>query len=253
MTTHFAPAEKATPETLVQEISFVSQNPVMTSLLHSIGGIIAVLNRQRQIIALNTSLLKMLGVENPEEVLGLRPGEAFHCIHANKEAGGCGTSKWCSTCGAAIAIVSSWETDSPVEKRCALTYSDDNSTATIALNVKSQPVTIDSNRFLLLYIEDISLEEQRAALERTFFHDINNMISGLIGASELLTDGYDSDLVNTISQIAFRLKDEIAIQQCARNSNYETYKPVIQPISISDIIAELKRFFANHPASAENH
>ena len=42
------------------------------------------------------------------------------CIHAKKEPAGCGTTEFCSTCGAAIAIVSSFAENRSVERVCAL-------------------------------------------------------------------------------------------------------------------------------------
>ena len=107
MDTYFAPAERANENELVAEIEMVNKNPVMSGLLHSISGLLAILDEHRQIIAFNDSFLKMLGIHDPSEALGLRPGESLQCIHAHEEPGGCGTSKFCSTCGAAIAIVSS--------------------------------------------------------------------------------------------------------------------------------------------------
>ena len=79
------------------------------------------MNEHRQIVALNDTFLKMLGISDAEEKLGLRPGEAVDCIHAHEMDGGCGTSKYCSSCGAAIAIVTCIDEDRPAEKICALT------------------------------------------------------------------------------------------------------------------------------------
>ncbi|WP_419662209.1 PAS domain-containing protein [Desulfosarcina variabilis] len=98
----------------------MSKNPVMSGLLHSISGLLAILDENRQIVAVNDSFLKMLGIDDPAQTLGLRPGEALNCVHAHRPPAGCGTTRACSTCGAAIAIVSSLEQNQPTEKMCAL-------------------------------------------------------------------------------------------------------------------------------------
>jgi len=175
METYFAPAGRMNENELVAEIKIVSQNPLVSGLLHLIGGLLAVLDEHRQIIALNNSFLQMLGVVNPEKALGLRPGEALQCIHAHDEPAGCGTTKFCSTCGAAIAIVSSLGQDKPVEKICALSANRGGKEVDIVLLVKSHPIKIDNKKFLLLFLQDISQQQQRAALERTFFHDVNTI------------------------------------------------------------------------------
>jgi hypothetical protein len=115
--------------------------------------------------------------------LGLRPGEALQCIHANDEPAGCGTTQFCSTCGAAIAIVSSLGQDKPVEKICALSANRGGKEVDIALLVKAHPIKIDKKIFLLLFLQDITKQQQRAALERTFFHDVSNMLNVMIMGS----------------------------------------------------------------------
>ena len=156
MDTYFAPAERAGEKELAAEIKKVNKNPVMSGLLHSISGLLAVLDEHRQIIAINDLFLKNLGIEDPAEALGLRPGEALQCVHAHEKPAGCGTTRFCSTCGAAIAIVASLSQDKPVERICALGANRGGRTVDIALLVKSQPIKIDEKRFLLLFLQDIT-------------------------------------------------------------------------------------------------
>ena len=250
MDTYFAPAERANEKELIAEIEMVNQNPVMSGLLHSISGLLAILDEHRQIIAINDSFLKMLGINDPSEALGLRPGEALQCIHAHEEPAGCGTTKFCSTCGAAIAIVSSLGQDKPAERICALTANRGGQTVDIALLVRSHQIKIDGKKFLLLFLQDITIQQQRAALERTFFHDVNNMLTGLVGASEMLSlENCQSDLVKIIHQSSLRLKKEVDIQRCLLQRESCTYQPLWQKIDTSQVIEELQSFFTNHPAA----
>lgn len=250
MDTFFASPERAEKEDLVAEIELVNKNPVITGLLHSVGGLLAILDKHRQIVALNDSFLNMLGIDDPYESLGLRPGEAVKCIHAHEAPAGCGTTKFCSTCGAAIAIVSSLKKGKPVERICALTVKRAEALIDIALLVRSHPIKIDRKSFLLLFLQDITREQQRAALERTFFHDINNMLSGLCGASEILAlkDG-DSDLIRMINQSSLRMKKEVEMQRILLQGELCSFKPVRHQIAIKQVIDELQSFFTNHPAT----
>ena len=115
--TYFAPAARAQAPELHKDIDFAAHNPVIDGLLKTTSGMLAVLNEHRQILAANEALLKTLGIENASDVLGLRPGEAVSCVYADRHPGGCGTSEYCQTCGAAIAIVTSLAEDEPVERR----------------------------------------------------------------------------------------------------------------------------------------
>lgn len=249
MDTYFALAERVNEKEIATEIKIVSQNPLVSGLLHSISGLLAVLDEHRQIVALNDSFLQMLGVDDPAKVLGLRPGEALQCIHAHDEPAGCGTTKSCSTCGAAIAIVSSLGQNKPVERTCALSANRGGKEVDIALLVKSHPIVIDKKKFLLLFLQDITKQQQRAALERTFFHDINNMLSMLLGTAELLVLNEPSELAKTVHQASQRLMNEVAIQRCLSESESRDYLPVWLEITTGQILEELHSFFDNHPAA----
>jgi signal transduction histidine kinase len=247
--TYFAPAERTAANDLAAEIEIISKNPVTTGLLHCVSGLLAILDENRQIVAVNDTFLQMMGITDPAETLGLRQGEALLCVHAHKEPSGCGTTKFCSSCGAAIAIVSSLEHNIPMEKICALTAQRKGKHVDMALLVRSQPLTIDNKRFLLLFLQDITRQQQRAALERTFFHDINNMLTMLLGASQLLIKKHPSGLATTVHDAAFRLHKEIAIQHCLSQNDSYTFQPSRHEITTGEIVKELQTFFLNHPVA----
>jgi K+-sensing histidine kinase KdpD len=234
---------------LASEIEILSKNPLVSGLLHLTSGLLAVLNEHRQIVSINGSFLEMLGIKNPEEVLALRPGEALKCIHAHDEPAGCGTCKFCSTCGLGVAIESSLEQDKPVEKVCALSAKWGGKEVDIVLSVNARPVKIDKKKFILLFVKDITKQEQRAALERTFFHDVNNMLCILVGASELLALKEPSKLSKTVHRASLRLANEVAIQRCLSQSESGDYLPVWLELTTREILKELYSFFASHPAA----
>jgi signal transduction histidine kinase len=117
------------------------------------------------------------------------------------------------------------------------------------LRVKANPIKIENRKFILIFLQDITKDQQRAALERTFFHDFNNMLTMLIGSSELLTMKAPSDLGNQILKTSLRLKKEIEIQQYLAESENPEYEPLKEQINTWDIIEELKNFFTNHPVA----
>jgi signal transduction histidine kinase len=253
MDTYFAPAKKLSDRELEAEIEIVSQSSVLDGLLCSISGLLAILNDHRQLVALNAAFLDMLGVDNAEDVLGLRPGEALQCIHAGDDPSGCGTTKYCSTCGAAVAIVASICENRPAERICALSIDKGDRVVDKALLVRSHPITIDREKLILLFLQDITKQQQRAALERTFFHDVNNLVNMLAGASELLVREAPSELAETIHQASLRIIKEIAIQQNLLDSEAFHYQPMWHRYSSAQIIEEIRSFFTNHPAARGKH
>jgi len=249
MESYFAPAERAESQQLDVDIGFVSKSPVMSGLLNSVSGILAVLNEQRQVVALNDAFLKMLGIHDPVKALGLRPGEAVGCVHAREEPGGCGTSRFCSTCGAAVAIVTSLGTGKPAERLCALTARRGTKTVETALLVRSQPLRIQGKRFLLLFLRDVTRQQQHSALARTFFHDINNLLGVVLGNSELLAEEQPSKQADALLLSVLRLTREVAIQRSLLVEQSDDYQPAWHKVTASQVLEELGVIFASHPAA----
>jgi len=252
METHYAPPDRSNDNDLQREVETASNNAVIDGLLTVVSGLLAVLNEHRQIVSLNEQLLEMLGVGDAAEVLGLRLGEAISCAHADKSPGGCGTTELCSTCGAAIAIVSSLGLNKSVERTCAINVNQNGTSRDLFLKVRATPITFGDTRFILLYIQDISRQQQWVAFERTFFHDINNLTAGLVGRGELITyeEGQSVHrIAEEMSQLAIRISREIAIQKSLSRSERPIYDIVSQDLELDEICQELHAVFDDHPAA----
>jgi len=249
MKSHFATPERKSPQELHTEIEHINSSILMSRLLTSVNGILAILNPHRQIISVNTQFLEWCGVKNAQSLLGLRPGEVLECSYCHLEKGGCGTSEYCSTCGAAIAIVSSMEKKEAVEQICALKTEKDRQVQEMVLKVKAQPMELQGKTFQLLYLQDITRQQHRAALERSFFHDINNMLFGLAGASEMLgMENPHSQFLPMMEQALHRIRQEMDIQKQLLKSKDCTISTHWLPINVSLLLNELGQFFQQHPA-----
>ncbi len=62
--THYAPPERVTDVELLAEVKAISSNQLIDGLMNMANGLFAVLNEHRQILALNESFLKLMGIEN---------------------------------------------------------------------------------------------------------------------------------------------------------------------------------------------
>jgi signal transduction histidine kinase len=251
MKTYFATPERADEVTLASEIGCVSQSPVVSGLLQAVGGLLAILNENLQVVAINNCFLQTLGVANADQVMGLRLGEAMHCVHAHEEPAGCGTTKYCVTCGAAISLVASLGQEAPAERVCALRADRNGALTDIVLLIRAQTIQIGAVRFILVFAQDITQQQQWAALERTFFHDVNNLLSMLLCASELLAQERPSELTEAVYKTTVRLSKEVAIQRCLAERGKVSLQPTLQPITVRQIVKDLRPFFANHPAAQE--
>ena len=249
----FAPAGRASQSTLVKSIEHVTSNPIADTLLRTVSGLMAILNESRQILALNDALLRSLGIDNAEEVLGLRPGEAIECVHAHDHPGGCGTSRHCVTCGAAIAMVAALATNSPQERTCIATVIKNGKSMDLFFRVRCSPVVFENKRFLLLFMQDCTVQQQQAALEHVFFHDIQNMVSGLKLNSQLLAGDEDPALrkeyVDGVAQLARQLDREIEIQRSLTTEESHTFSLLMEEIEVGNIAYDLRTMLSNYAVS----
>jgi signal transduction histidine kinase len=194
-----------------------------------------------------------MGIENVADVMGLRLGEYVRCIHACEMTEGCGTSKYCSTCGAVVAILAALDTDKTTEDKCTITTERDHKELDLYFNVRCHPIQLESRKFLLLFLQDISIDQQWAYLEQTFLHDISNLMQGLLGTSELLKDepNVTKTRLDTINQLSQRIAQEIEIQKTLSTTLSHAYQPMYNELNIHHIFDELGAIFKNHPAAKD--
>jgi signal transduction histidine kinase len=211
--TAFLPAERADAADLTEQQHAAAEMDLLRHVTEAVPDVLAVLNRQRQIVYANQRLLAMLGCACASEVHGQRPGEVLRCVHAAETAGGCGTSEFCSTCGAALAILESQHGRS-TKKECRITAIDGRA---YDLRVWATPYRFRDQEFTIFAMVDIGDEKRRQALERTFFHDVLNTASGLSGLAELLEAEGAADRATGFARLmrktSAQLVDEIESQR----------------------------------------
>jgi hypothetical protein len=182
---------------------------VIDGLMQSDAGLLAVIDEQRQVLAVNNALFKMSGCQKPEDVLGFRPGELIQCVHAYEEPAGCGTTPYCSTCGAVIAVVASLTNDTTEERLCAVKIRKNGQDMELSFQVRSIPIPFESRRILLVFMRDVTAEQTMATLEKVFFHDLNNTLHTLLTATQLLkAEEFDQDMLDRVSLLVMRMKKE---------------------------------------------
>ncbi|MBF0432399.1 MAG: HAMP domain-containing histidine kinase [Fibrobacteria bacterium] len=207
--TYFAPAGRASQEDIELQKKG-AEDPLLQAMLESVGGYIAILNQQRQILTCNNQLLQDLGLTN-NFVVGKRPGEVVNCDKSKLGPDGCGTAEACSQCGAVLSILSC-QNGKPEPKECILTSEDNGVQTAHEFRAKATPVKIGTHDFIAFTLQDIQAEKRRDLLERTFFHDILNTVSGIHSWGYLLRDFDDEDpkeAADRIMCLALQVSDEI--------------------------------------------
>ena len=186
--THFAPSQRLSREEIYRQNNKIARSDFLKNILSNIPLIFLIINEERQIIYSNKILVKNLGYENLESVLGLRPGEMFRCIHSHKENGGCGTSENCRYCGAVNSILESKKRKETVTKECRLSLNMRSEAMAADYEISSTPFNWEGESFYIVSLKDISDKKRREQLERVFFHDLINKAGSLSGLIKKIKD-----------------------------------------------------------------
>jgi K+-sensing histidine kinase KdpD len=247
--TWFAPAERASRAEIRSMVDYCLRNPITRIILDSVEGYVLVLNEQRQILAANPEALRALHIDDPQAIVGMRPGEAFHCAHSQEAPGGCGTSRNCMTCGAAIAIMASQTTDEPCSGECLMTVTRDNRLEAHEFSVRATPLRLDDHCLTTFVLHDINAEKRRDVLEMVFLHDLSNVITGLQGWSEmLLRRPQEASLIaQNIVNLSERINREIQTQRMILQAEQGELNLPLEPTTNAEILEGVRSFFTGYP------
>ena len=203
---------RSSPQEIRCDCAAISTEKTIATLVNTLPNVVMILNGSRQIVFANQALLDMFGRKRLDEVLGLRSGELFDCLHASEGEGGCGTTPFCQYCGSSRAIARAQRSVADSEE-CRISRKGGEA---LDIRVWVVPVELVGSRHLVYTLADISDEKRRNALERIFFHDIVNTAGGIVGLSELMLGRLsesDKEFMTMINAAAETLLIEIAAQR----------------------------------------
>jgi signal transduction histidine kinase len=252
LTTMFAPAERSSLQSVREQARYFTDIPLISTFLDAVPNFFMVLNRHRQTVFANRTLLDVVGGDT-SLVEGLRPGEILGCVHADENQPGCGTTEFCRTCGATRAILSSLNGERSVDE-CRIIRANGDA---LDLRVWATPLELGGETFSIFTMQDISDEKRRQALERIFFHDILNIAGTVLGYAEIIDDPRHADSTVRISNIIYhasiRLVDEIKNQQAllaAENGDLAVRPAMLNSLKV---LRNIRRFYQGHQVAQDCH
>ncbi|MCX6169079.1 MAG: HAMP domain-containing sensor histidine kinase [Ignavibacteriales bacterium] len=251
--TFFDSPERSTQEEIQKEISLFENNPIVKQLLDGFPEIAFIINKNRQIITLNSKALKGFNSQNYQSIFGKRFGEAINCIHIHDNLPGCGTTKFCSECGVAKGIKISNNSQQTTEEECRLTVDSNGSNISYDLLVRTQQIEIFNSHYSMVAIRDISNEKRREALERIFFHDILNTAGAVNGLAELLHDVDNeedkTEFTSVLKDTSRQLINEIIFQRELRSAEDGVLIPAFRKTTINETLNDVYDLYKNHELS----
>ena len=248
--TEYASSERASRIELIKQNLLLKNSDLLISVGNSVLQMLVILNKQRQIVYANKIFMDLIALPNDESYFGKRTGELLSCAHSELTAGGCGTTKFCSTCGAVNSILESQTGVESVKETRFLTKNQD----ALDLLVKATPYTTGGQEFTFFVISDISNKKRRQVLERVFFHDVLNSAGGISGLSGILNEIEEQEermkVADMIHQASNNLISEIVLQKeisAAENGDLELKIVEVNSQSILQQVADL---YSKHEITA---
>lgn len=243
LTTYFASPERLGLNEVRRQAASVLGSEAIR-LADCLPYMLLMLNDMRQIVFANKAVLETVGAENIEDVLGKRLGEMLGCVHAGEMKAGCGTSKFCTQCGSARAIIKGLAGETGVDQ-CRMLRDMPKGVQGLTLEVTAVPYEIDGERMTAFTALDVGENIRRKAMERLFYHDVLNLAGGLDGAMESFAEEFSKvnpDLCDVLSFTVRSLYEEISAQQtltAAESGELKTWPKTLQSREMVDSVASL--------------
>ena len=241
-------AERASQESLQRQSALLAADALMTSVADSAQTYIAILNPQRQVVFTNRTLLDAFS-SDAEQAMGKRIGDLFGCQNANKKPAGCGTTLFCTACGAAEAIRAS-RTGGAKEEECRIIRENGDP---IELRVSATPFEIEGEDFTLFTGTDIGDTKRRETLERIFFHDIMNTATAMRGLSAMAKTASPEDkdeMLELLETTSDHLIDEISAQRELLAAEIDELVARPQPVNSRQLLVEVAGVYSSHDVAA---
>jgi signal transduction histidine kinase len=250
--TFFAPAGRDTPEDFARKVEIVRNSPLLTASLNAIPGMVMILNANRQIVAANQAMLRVVQVA-VDDLLEKRPGEVVGCVRPKQGPDGCGTSRHCVTCGAVNAILESQTRNAQVVRECRILTEGDSGPGAMDLRVAATPIEVEGEGFIVVAVEDISQPKRMAVLQRVFFHDVLNTAGCISGYADYLAKEHDA--VNEVSELLMHLSEQLVEEINAQRDLVlaESGDLALQAdmLTTKQVLDDLRKQYTKSPVAAE--
>lgn len=152
--TFFAPAERQPVEVVHRQAGRFKKSPLLRTLANAGLNYLFVLNANRQIVMVSENVLDLIADKTMDQIVGLRPGEAFGCIHAYECDSGCGTSRSCRDCVMVKVILKGLAGARDMEE-CRITRRVRGREATLVLQIVATPLVQNGDAYTLLTMASV--------------------------------------------------------------------------------------------------
>ena len=249
----FAPSKRLDEAEIKRQSHLIRNQAFLSRLYEAVMNAVVIVNQQRQIVFCNRNFASVAGFSRPEEIYGLRPGEAIGCVHSDEEEGGCGTTAACAFCGAVNAIL---DAQRGVFEAREANIRTRGGGPDVNVELKATLIEHQQESFVIVSMNDISDRVRRRALERVFFHDLMNTAAGLKIITEELpktatapSNAIKEQLIDGISH----LMEEIREQRSLLAAETEELQLTVKPARSLTLLKELTAYYQYFDIASAKH
>jgi PAS domain S-box-containing protein len=254
------------------EIALKRSESQLSSLFNSVPVIMILVNENGEVLRMNRFGLE-LTMKNATEVVGLKCGEVFNCVHSSKEKMNFGPSDRCASCMLRNTIENTFRTGKEYFKvESQISISGQRGLKNHTILVSTSIISEQPDKTVLLTIDDITLRKEmevdlinakekaeesdklKSAFLANISHEIRTPMNGIIGFSEMIQKPglsnekrrHFSELISdSCKQLLNIITDVIDI------SKIDTAQISVQisEINLNELLLEI---FLGHRASAES-
>ncbi len=243
-------SRRASPEEIRLERERILRHPLVIEMLEGYPGFAAILDSNRQILAINQKAKELVRDKDLDSVIGLRIGEAIGCVHSSESPFGCGDSCVCHDCGTSKAVRSNLNSRGQSAEEARLVIEQGGVREFLDVMVYTSTVHIDGEPHTIVTIKDIADEKRRQLLERVFFHDVLNTAAAINSLASLIRLQDSIDEVRPLSEMlavsADQLIREIQDQRDLMSAERGELVVQIEPVSVAKVLKVVEDLYASH-------
>jgi hypothetical protein len=148
----FQSADRDLEPRLLKARQAALENPFILQLKDKDPNFVALLNKKRQCLLVNSLFFRSQGIEDSAEFLGLRPGELLHCANTEFNPLGCGTKDLCQYCSILGALNKAINEDRSVEGKADFLRRDQGTQELLTFGLQIKPFPIEGEVHFLLFL-----------------------------------------------------------------------------------------------------
>jgi len=222
------------------------------TVLEAIPDPTMVLNKSKRIVMVNSRMTQTFAEEEPDSLIGRKPGEAIGCIY-HDEAGTCGSTINCEVCTLNESVTESGSGAMPVSRTGGISLKRRQGVY-LDVEITATPLDIVGASFTICVVKEIKTE-RRNMLGEVFLHDLNNILTPIHGYAQMLVkgDGEPGGKIAGFHRMLFqqieRLLEEVAGQRRILAAETGDFEPHLGPVCLPELIREVQALLAEQAAS----